>query len=182
MVIDLRCKMRKIAIVSFLLLGCSTPYQPMGFGGGYSDVQYDRNTIKVSFRGNAFISKDTVNNYLLYRCAETTTEHGYDYFIIVDSNSDIKYSTYTTPGRYEEKTRASGNLYGYGNRINASGTSHTAGTYYPSKTTTFKKHKITAMIKMFNGRKPKNEKNAYNARELMHYLSPNIAKQTRGCL
>ena len=160
----------KLLFPLLILTGCcTTPYQPVGWGGGYSNVQLDSNTIKVSFRGNGYTSRDTVENYLLYRCAETTVQHGYDYFMIVDSSADVKHGSYTTPGSYRATTNTFATGYGYG-------TSTTSGTYSPGQTITYRKHSATAIIKMFEGEKPQNLTNAYNARELMGYLSSHIRR------
>jgi hypothetical protein len=41
----------------------------------------------VTFRGNGFTSQETVEQYLLRRCADVTIAHGYDYFV-VGSNAE----------------------------------------------------------------------------------------------
>ena len=67
-----------------LLSGCATPtpYQPLGaptgVRGGFTDQQIERNRFRVTFAGNQFTSRQRVENYLLYRAAELTTERGFD--------------------------------------------------------------------------------------------------------
>ena len=92
---------------SFVLLlfsaGCGnpTPYQRMQGGGllglgdkeGYEEVQVDGNTFRVNFQGNGHTSKETVERYTLYRCAELTLERGYDYFVVVDESSATDISS-----------------------------------------------------------------------------------------
>lgn len=72
----------------FVLAGCATPYQPLAFPigryGGYTDIPWDANTFRVSFAGNPFTSSQTVEIYLLYRCAELTVQHGHDFFVVVE--------------------------------------------------------------------------------------------------
>src|SRR5208337_1181572 len=92
-----------------LLSGCATPYKESGPMGGYSDMQIDHNTVKVSFRGNAYTHKDTVETYMLYRCAEVTVEKGYDWFAIVSESGETKHGSFNTPGYYT----GSGNTSGY---------------------------------------------------------------------
>ncbi len=138
-----------------LFVGCATTYQAKGFSGGYSDVQLDKNTIKVSFKGNGHTSKDTVDTYLLYRCAETTVQHGYDYFVIVGNDSEVKQGTVVIPGSYQSNT----NMYVSGNY----GTANTFGTYMPPQAINYHKYGATATIKMFQGEKPDNLSNAYTA-------------------
>jgi hypothetical protein len=59
--------------------GCATPYQQKGIAGGYSDTRIGRDTVLISFKGNGYTSKERVQLYLLYRCAEVTRQYGYDY-------------------------------------------------------------------------------------------------------
>jgi hypothetical protein len=64
-----------------VLTGCGggpTPYQPAACGYGYSEQQIEDNRNRVTFAGNDRTSSDAVQNYLLYRAAEVTLDHGYD--------------------------------------------------------------------------------------------------------
>jgi hypothetical protein len=77
---------RCIALVALMLGmgGCvsTTPYQPSGWTGGYSEEKLDDGVYRVSFQGNGFTSGDMVWNYWMYRCAELTLQNGYGYFSI----------------------------------------------------------------------------------------------------
>ena len=73
-----------ISIAIFLLINCSTPYQPKGILGGYTDKQLDENCYRVFFWGNQHTKPEDVDKYLMYRCAELSQEKGYDYFVIID--------------------------------------------------------------------------------------------------
>lgn len=81
------------------LAGCGTPYQEEGFfsGGGYKDFQVTKDTFVISFRGNAFTSKETVLKYSLRRAAEITLQHGYSHFVVLgneDTTKQTRSSTY----------------------------------------------------------------------------------------
>ncbi len=67
-----------------VLTGCAASYAPKTglLGGGYQEEQVDRNTFRVEYKGGTFTSRDRVQTYLLYRCAETTLLHKFDYFAI----------------------------------------------------------------------------------------------------
>jgi hypothetical protein len=87
----------------FLLVGsCATPYQAVGFAGGYSDTQIGRNTFLVSFRGNAYTSAQQAYEFLLYRCAELMIQNDFDYFIVSDRSTDTsrQVTTVDSSGRY----------------------------------------------------------------------------------
>jgi hypothetical protein len=76
---------RRFALLTVLVLaGCVSPapYQPLAFGGGYSDHMVDTNHYQVLFNGNAKTAKDRVDRFWLYRCAEVTQQHGFAYFAI----------------------------------------------------------------------------------------------------
>ena len=145
----------------FLVGGCSTAYQREGFKGGYSDLLLDSNTFRVSFRGNGYTSSDTVETYLLYRCAELTVQRGFDYFVIVDTKGETKQSFYTSPGSYSSSTSFSGN------------TAYTSGTYSPGTTIPIHKHRATVIMKVFKGSKP-DLPGAYTAKELMDNLRAQV--------
>jgi hypothetical protein len=63
-------------------------YSPsLYFGGnGYSEKQLDSTTYQVSFVDN--LSTDEADRLALYRSAELTDQHGFDYFIVNDSRED----------------------------------------------------------------------------------------------
>ena len=89
--------------VALLTSACATEstYRPATGRGfersGYSDRQIEDNRFQVSFSGNSYTSRDTVEKYLLYRAAELTVQRGYDYFIFSDRDVDHKSRTYSTP-------------------------------------------------------------------------------------
>ena len=70
---------------ALLASACATPYGPASesLKGGYSDYMLQNDRFNVSFVGNAYISEEQAIDYLLYRCAEITRKHGFDYFVVV---------------------------------------------------------------------------------------------------
>ena len=95
------------AIIFILTLsGCATPYQPDGYGGGYSEMALAKDMYQVNFSGNGYTSENTVESMLLRRCAELTIEKQYKYFVILQSNSQDNQSDYQMPTTV--------NTYGYG--------------------------------------------------------------------
>jgi hypothetical protein len=69
------------------LAGCATAYQPEKLTGGYTDSSLAETTYRVRFKGNNYTSRDKVEQFLLYRCAELTDQLGYDHFILVSSDT-----------------------------------------------------------------------------------------------
>ncbi|MDI1281419.1 hypothetical protein [Brevundimonas sp.] len=99
--------LRKAGILACLgaalvLTGCTTPgsiYHPAPAGvqnaTGYSEVRLAPDRYRVTFSGNSFTSRDTVEGYLLYRSAELTLQSGYDWFRVIDR--EVEHQT-TRPG------------------------------------------------------------------------------------
>jgi hypothetical protein len=75
--------MKKARIGALLILaaaaGCYTPYQRMGFRGGYDEYPLDADTYVVSAQGNGYTSSERVGMYVHYRCAELAVETGHDF-------------------------------------------------------------------------------------------------------
>jgi len=70
-----------------LLAGCATIYRPENLTGGYSDFRQTDTTYRVRFKGNNYTSHDKVEQFLLYRCAELTTQLGYDHFLLLSQDT-----------------------------------------------------------------------------------------------
>lgn len=120
-----------IAAIALLMQGCATAYQKTGFSGGYSETQLDENVFRVSFRGNGYTSRERAADFTLLRSAELTLECGFQYFAIIDANSETSHSSYTTP----TTSYTTGSAYGTGNYAYGSATTTTSGgqTYHSSK-------------------------------------------------
>ena len=69
--------------------GQPTPYQPAVDGYGYSEQGIEDNRYRVIFAGNDYTKADTVQNYLLYRAAEVTLDHGYGIYTMYNHLSVI---------------------------------------------------------------------------------------------
>jgi hypothetical protein len=95
-----------LAIAGVLALaGCaaSTPYRPVGGSRaetGYLESEGEPGHWTVAFKGNASTGPDTVDAYLLYRCADLTLERGYDWFRVVrhGAAADARAYRYAAPG------------------------------------------------------------------------------------
>ena len=64
--------LRALAVitVSIVLSACVTPYQKVGYTGGYTDFETQPGIYYVSFKGNAYTSKETIILYWHRRAAE----------------------------------------------------------------------------------------------------------------
>ena len=68
--------------ICILLTGCATPYRPEHLTGGYSDFRLEDTTYRVRFKGNNCPSRDKIEQFLLYRGMELTTQPSYDHFLV----------------------------------------------------------------------------------------------------
>ena len=179
-----------IASGTLLLAGCATEtaYRPAtgtGFARvGYSDHQVEANRFQVTFSGNSYTSRDTVEKYLLYRAAELTVQQGGDYFIMADRNTDHSSRSYTTPG-------IGGPGYGYGGWGGYWGPSwRYFGRGYGWRSwdpffgdpfwdrnvdiQTVDKYEASAEIIIGRGPKPRDNVRAFDAREVVAHIGPSV--------
>ena len=107
---------RKIILLLSIIfiISCSTPYQPKGMLGGYSEERILYNLYRVEYEGNQHSKPEKIQNYLMYRCAELTQEMGCDYFAIVTEERHFDESSVrpARDGVYQSRSSMSG-----GNRV-----------------------------------------------------------------
>ncbi|MCI5047352.1 MAG: hypothetical protein MRY59_07605 [Aquisalinus sp.] len=150
-----------------LLAACATetPYAPRGEGSGYgySEQSIESNRYRVTFRGNSTTSRETVENYLLYRSAELTIQKGFDYFVVVEDETErtTRYSGTTYPGLA---------YYGRGRPFPYYGYGYPWGGFNDFDIRESNRYTAIAYILMYKGQKPR-QANAYTAREVVDNLS-----------
>lgn len=144
-----------------LLAGCATttPYQPLAQGQGYSDQRIEANRYRVVFAGNTVTPRQTVENYLLFRAAELTLEQGYDYFRLSGSDTDAQT-------RYQETFNA---FTGLGCCWPHTGFGIGIGSAYP-----ITEYQTQAFVTMYKGKRPPDQADAFDAREVRTNLGPLI--------
>ncbi len=171
---------------AFALGSCETPtpYQAAESPGsqhmGYSDQRIDDTHFRVSFSGNSLTSRETVERYLLYRSAELTVQNGFDYFVLVNRDTETKTSTFVEPGI------GGGGPWGYW---------HPYWRWYRPRfgwrswdpfyddpfwrdrdfdVTTVQRFEATAEIATGHGAKPAGEVRAFDAHEVLTRLGPTV--------
>lgn len=179
-------------IGAMMLAACATetPYQAARSNddNGYRDARIEQNRYRVSFAGNSMTDRETVENYLLYRSAELTLQAGYDYFIVHDRQTDEDKSIIPTGhgssfgASYHDPFYDSWYSYrpGYGYYDRYSGRYYRNGYgwgprhYGPTSYYEVKSYETTAEISMHRGRKPFDDRNAYNAHDVHQSLASYI--------
>jgi hypothetical protein len=166
-------------VAGFCLTACATDYhenQQIGgfYTGGYSDTRLNANTAVVSFAANNKTPIQLVRTYLLYRCAQVAAGNGFNYFIVTSMSSSV-YNTKIVEG-YRQRVTNPPRLYQssyWEPKYIYSYISPTANPdmYRNDVIMEDNNHKATAVIKMFQGRKP-NLPNAYSVEDVLAHNAP----------
>lgn len=163
-----------------LLAACAsgpTPYQPYAKNaGGYTETKLEENRVRVAFAGNTLTDRETVENYLLYRAAETTLANGFDYFIINTRATDSKSRTYGTTygdpfwdyGPYPWRYRYYDPFW------------DRPGRYRSYDETTVTKYEASGEIVMYKGTKPADNPAAFDARDVVKNLEGKVRRPEPG--
>ncbi len=98
------------ALCLILWVGCAsaTDYQKQGSDGGFSEMQLGPQTFRVTFKGNRSTSRERVVDFTLLRSAEIALAHGFQYFVIIDSDRYTETSSYTSPVTTETSINPNG--------------------------------------------------------------------------
>jgi hypothetical protein len=173
-----------------LLSACATatPYQPnipgQSVSGGYSEQRIEANRFRVNFTGNSLTSRETVEGYLLFRAAELTVQEGYDWFAIVDRNTETDRRTYVERDPFYSPWY--GPSYGYWRPYWRYYGGFGWRTWDPwwgdpfwadrMDVRTVTKFEASAEIVMNRGPKPADDPRAFDARAVIANLSPRVTR------
>ena len=165
-----------LAALSLAACATSTPYGPATGDNryGFSDTKIEENRYRIMFRGNSSTERETVETFLLYRAAELTLENGYDYFVVLeqDTEENRRYSTTADPAFFGG--------YGFGPYWGAFpyyaygwgwGAPYGRG-FGPgyADTREITKYTAIAFITMHRGPKPAQDPQAFDARSVVENL------------
>ena len=162
-----------LAGIAVLLSACATatPYQaaaPNQFG--FEEQRIENNRVRITFRGNSVTDRDTVETYLLYRAAEVTLENGKDYFVVANRDTEAhSHLMGVGPPRFPFD-------YYYYSPARGWGPWYDPFWYEPSSYREITRYEAIAEIAMFNGQKPANDPNAFDAREVQSNLQGRIVR------
>lgn len=169
-----------------LLSACATPtpYQPATgtstskYRPGYTDTRIEAGRYRLTFSGNDLTSRETVENYMLFRAAELTLSEGYDWFEIVNRDTDQKTRTVTTWDSDPLYGNMSWRFYrgGRWGRWGAFG----GLSDWDRETYQFTRYEANAEVLMHKGSKPEGQGNAYDARSVVANLEGKIVRPQPG--
>ena len=151
-----------------------TPYKEVigPYDDGYTTQQIESNRFRISFKGNSLTTRQTVDTYMLYRSAEVTLQSGGDYFLVVNKDVD-KNTAYENYG----DDLAWGWGGGWGWRRGFGGPGFGSGFDY---TRPINSYDAIADIVTYRGRKPTNNPNAYDARDVLNAIGPTVVRIAPG--
>ncbi len=166
-----------LAATSLVAAACASQpaYRPSSSynGAGYSEQLIETNRYQVSFRGSTLTPRDDVETYLLLRAAELTLQTGFDYFVIVERDTESKSKLYRSgfgPGM---------SRYGFGYSY-FHPRSGWYGAYDPfwdgPNYNEVTKYEATAEILMHKGTKPKDEVRAFDAQDVVRNVGPTVQR------
>ena len=168
-----------IALLALLLQACATGYQAHGLTGGYQEQKIAEDVYRVIFAGNGYASKEMVERYFMYRCAELTKEKGYKYFVVLRSGQtgarQLSPNLGAVPGMGDPWHKAgwwpaAGGADGF-QQVRGSG----GGYYYmPGGTTYVTTWTGRATIRMFKDVSLLTRMVGYVAEDVMRQLAPYI--------
>lgn len=176
------------AALSAGLAACATPtpYQPnlkgQSASGGYSEIRVEPNRFRVNFAGNSLTTRETVEGYLLFRAAELTVQNGYDWFAVVDRDTDKQSRTYVEPdpfyrpwygsyGFWRPSWRYYGRGYGWRGWDPFWGDPFWADRV---DVRTIERYEASAEIVMQKGPKPEGDVRAFDARAVIENLRSRV--------
>jgi hypothetical protein len=170
------------------LAACATPtpYQPVATKGatqgGYSELRLEPERYRVTFAGNSLTRRETVEGYLLFRAAELTVQNGYDWFAIVERDTDKKTRTYVDSdpfyrpwyggyGFWRPSWRYYGGPYGW-----RTWNPYWGDPFWADRVDvrTIERYEASAEIVMGKGAKPADDPKAFDARAVIENLKPRI--------
>jgi hypothetical protein len=175
--------------LSALVLGACetpTPYQPLSkdsaHSGGYSEAKIEGDRWRVTFQGNGLTSRQTVEDYLLYRAAELTLAQGFDWFETADRETDKHVSTYVTPDPwgYGYGWRPYWRFYGHAGWWGPRWGDPFFDGWGPEDVQTVERYEASAEVVMGHGPKPAGDRKAFDAHEVTTNLAGRIVRPKAG--
>jgi hypothetical protein len=167
----------------------ATPYQPYrshsagGIHGGYSEEQLAPDRYLVRFHGNSLTARDRVEGYMLYRAAELTVQKGFDWFMVLDHNTEHNVRTIVRPdplyrpwyGPGYEAWRPNWDVYMPGHGWQSMyGADRSANQQFDVRHIVA--FEVTAEIQMHKAPMPADEPRAIDGRKILSDLGPTIER------
>ncbi|HEY3253848.1 MAG TPA: hypothetical protein VGJ91_07875 [Polyangiaceae bacterium] len=174
-------RMLALAALAGLLAACAsatpTPYQPaVSSRYGFQEQQIENNRVRITFNGNSLTNRETVETYLLYRAAELTLQHGADYFVLTNRDTDAHTRIQSDDPFYDSFAPRYPFAYRYYSRRHGWGYWNDPFWRSPTSFREITRYEAVAEVAYFSGRKPANDANAFDAREVQQNLQGHVVR------
>jgi len=170
-----------VAALALTACATATPYGPAGPGMryGYSEQRIDADRYRVTFSGNSVTSRDQVEMALLLRAAEVTVDNGYDWFSTVNRSTDRDTRLQRTPDPFYYDRY--GPFWGPQWRYYRGGAwSLWSDPFGPDlDVRQIDRYEASSEIVMSHGRKPADDPDAFDAREVIQNLGPRVPRSSQ---
>lgn len=168
------------ATAALALSACATatPYAPASPDSryGYSQQRIEADRFRVSFAGNSVTSRDQVEMSLLLRAAELTVENGGDWFTTVNraTDRDTRLQSTPDPFYYDRYSPFWGPSWRYQRRGLWSSWNDPFRSDFDVRQ--IDRFEATSEVVIGRGRKPADDPNAFDAREVIDNVGPRVAR------
>ncbi len=136
---------------------------------GYSDQKIEENRYRVAYNGDASTPRSTVENFLLYRMSEITLDNGFDYFKVLDTDTECHTEYRATSDETCPQASRYGPMFPY------CGLGYVCNPSQTIKET--KRYEAVAHVTLHKGEKPEDDAYAFSAREVQQNLRDEIARE-----
>ncbi len=83
--------------LALALAACATRYQEMGATGGVTAAPITDDLVRISARGNLYTDTNTLQDFVLFKAAETTIAAGRTHFVVVGKEGSGGRGGLTSP-------------------------------------------------------------------------------------
>jgi len=135
---------------------------------GYAEQKIETGKYRVSYNGDASTPRATVENFLLYRMSEITLDNGYDYFKVIETDTEC-HTEYRTKDLEPCLHRS-----GYGPMFPYCGYGYVCNPSQAISET--KRYEAVAFITLHMGEKPESDAYTFSARSVQESLQADLVR------
>lgn len=166
------------ALLALGACATQTPYEPASKatgGQGYSETRFEGDRWGVTFSGNSVTSRQTVEQYMLYRAAELTVQQGFDWFETVGRTTERQSEYIASPDPWMSPYGPYWRPYWRAYRGGVWG-GWGPGWGPDWDVQQINRYEASAEIVMHKGAKPADNRHAFDAHDVMANIGPHIIR------
>lgn len=129
----------RTVLVGTLFMACATPYQAMGWTGGYDNVQVKPDVFFVEVKGNGYAGRTTLIGYFHRRAKALCDAAGFADYIVTSEEHGTSHQSINLPNTYTGTT--------HGQKIGDSYQGHTTVRQAGGGSISIAKHDVSGYIR-----------------------------------